>query len=200
MPKHAQQERRRYLVALPLIALAAGLTAAFLWPASGPHVPLGDTLGTGPPSGLQVPSRGRPLLPRAVFQPQRQSPLKATTGATERLTVMKEHRKVPVPAVASGSPQAIAMAILKARGWGSQYGCLAAIIGHESGWDITATNPGTGAYGLPQALPGSKMSTAGAGWQTSATVQLTWMVNYYIAPVYKTPCDAWAFWQGHGYY
>jgi hypothetical protein len=99
--------------------------------------------------------------------------------------------------VSSGSPQEIAEQVLAAAGWGGQWSCLNSIITRESGWNVTAENPGSGAYGLPQALPGSKM---GPGWQDSAYVQLHWVVDEYIPSAYGTPCGAWAFWQAHGWY
>lgn len=104
------------------------------------------------------------------------------------------------PPVPQGSAQRIAQSLLNSKGWGSQYGCLAAIINYESGWNIHATNPYSGAYGIPQALPGSKMSVAGSDWQTSAYTQLKWMIDYYIGPVYGTPCQAWSYELAHGSY
>ena len=106
----------------------------------------------------------------------------------------------PPVQVPQGSEQQIAQALLNAKGWGSQYGCLAAIINFESGWNVYASNPYSGAYGIPQALPGSKMSVAGPDWQTSAYTQLKWMIDYYIGPVYGTPCAAWSHEQAVGSY
>lgn len=106
----------------------------------------------------------------------------------------------PSPPVSSGSAQQIAMSLLNAHGWGSQFGCLNAIIDVESGWNVTATNPYSGAYGIPQALPGSKMAVAGADWQTSAYTQLKWMIDDYIGPVYGSPCSAWSHEQAVGSY
>ena len=63
---------------------------------------------------------------------------------------------------------------------------------HESGWRVNATNPYTGAYGIPQALPGSKMATVGPDWQTNPATQITWGLNY-IQGRYGTPCNAWGF-------
>ena len=68
----------------------------------------------------------------------------------------------------------------------------------ESGWRTNAANP-SGAYGIPQALPGSKMSSAGPDWQTNAETQIKWGLGY-IAARYDTPCGAWSFWQAHNYY
>jgi len=92
-------------------------------------------------------------------------------------------------AVASGSPQQIAQALLAAAGWGGQWICFDDIVNRESGWDVTAINPGTGAYGLGQALPGSKMQPYGADWATDAATQLRWMMAY-IADTYGSPCAA----------
>jgi uncharacterized protein YabE (DUF348 family) len=91
--------------------------------------------------------------------------------------------------------KAIARTMLAARGWSDQYSCLAALWGKESAWRVTAANP-SGAYGIPQALPGSKM---GPGWRTSAKVQISWGLSY-IADRYDTPCGAWSYWQSHNYY
>ena len=68
--------------------------------------------------------------------------------------------------------------------------CLTLLWNHESGWRIDATNASSGAYGIPQALPGNKMATAGPNWQTDARTQITWGLDY-IAGVYGTPCGAW---------
>lgn len=99
-----------------------------------------------------------------------------------------------------GSAQEDAQQLLDADGWGGQFGCLASIINVESGWNVYATNPSSGAYGIPQALPGYKMSVAGPDWQNSAYTQLNWMINYYIKPDYGDPCGAWAHEQADGWY
>jgi uncharacterized protein YabE (DUF348 family) len=102
-----------------------------------------------------------------------------------------------VATVSPGSAQAIAQKLVKARGWSStQFDCLVTLWNHESGWRVHAGNPSSGAYGIPQALPGSKM---GPGWQDDATVQITWGLGY-IANRYGTPCGAWSVWQGQGWY
>ncbi|WP_456243338.1 aggregation-promoting factor C-terminal-like domain-containing protein [Streptomyces radicis] len=80
-----------------------------------------------------------------------------------------------------------------------QYTCFSAIVQHESGWDYTATNPSSGAYGLMQALPGSKMASAGADWQTNPATQISWGLNY-MDDRYGSPCGAWEFWQANNWY
>jgi hypothetical protein len=95
-------------------------------------------------------------------------------------------------AVASpGSAQAIAADMVAARGWGSeQFDCLVALWNKESGWRVNASNASSGAYGIPQALPGSKMASVGGDWQTNAATQITWGLNY-ISGSYGSPCGAW---------
>lgn len=80
-----------------------------------------------------------------------------------------------------------------------QFQCFSNIIERESGWNYTAQNPSSGAYGLVQALPGSKMASAGADWQTNPATQITWGLGY-ISGRYGTPCGAWAHSQRVGWY
>ncbi|SEF80126.1 Transglycosylase SLT domain-containing protein [Actinacidiphila yanglinensis] len=80
-----------------------------------------------------------------------------------------------------------------------QYMCFSNIVTRESGWNYTATNASSGAYGLVQALPGSKMASAGADWQTNPATQIKWGLNY-MNSRYGSPCDAWQFWQVNHYY
>jgi hypothetical protein len=102
---------------------------------------------------------------------------------------------VPSP----GSAQAIALGILTAEGMGNdQYSCLVSLWNRESHWRVDAENP-DGAYGIPQALPGSKMASAGPDWQTNATTQIMWGLGY-IKARYGTPCGAWAHSQATGWY
>ena len=101
--------------------------------------------------------------------------------------------------VSSGSAQQIAAGMVSARGWSSdQFSCLVSLWNKESGWRTNAANP-SGAYGIPQALPGSKMASAGSDWQTSARTQISWGLGY-IAGVYGSPCSAWAHSQATNWY
>jgi cell wall-associated NlpC family hydrolase len=77
-----------------------------------------------------------------------------------------------------------------------QYSCLVQLWEHESGWRVNAENPSSGAYGIPQALPGSKMATTGSDWKTNATTQIMWGLEYIKKrPDYGSPCAAWDKWQ-----
>lgn len=99
-----------------------------------------------------------------------------------------------------GTAKAIAADMVAARGWGSgEFDCLVALWNKESGWNVYAMNPSSGAYGIPQSLPGSKMATAGADWQTNPATQITWGLGY-IQARYGTPCGAWAHSQSVGWY
>jgi hypothetical protein len=136
----------------------------------------------------------RKLLQAPITQLQRngtKAPPPASTGSSS-----------PTPSsgpivVDPNSAQGIAQKMVAARGWSdSDFSCLVTMWDHESGWRVNATNPYTGAYGIPQALPGSKMATVGPDWQTNPATQITWGLNY-IQGRYGTPCNAWAFWNSH---
>ncbi|MBM7505028.1 lytic transglycosylase domain-containing protein [Agromyces aurantiacus] len=99
-----------------------------------------------------------------------------------------------------GSAQAYAAGAVAARGWPStEFDCLVALWNKESGWRVNAYNASSGAYGIPQALPGSKMATAGADWETNAATQIEWGLGY-IQGRYGTPCGAWGHSQSVGWY
>lgn len=95
--------------------------------------------------------------------------------------------------------QAYAKQLLASRGWGNEWGSFNALVMSESGWDVHATNPQSGAYGIPQSLPGSKMASAGSDWRTNGDTQLQWMMGY-IADRYGDPNKAWSFHQKNNWY
>lgn len=96
--------------------------------------------------------------------------------------------------------QATARGMLAGYGWGDdQFSCLVSLWNKESGWNYRAYNSGSGAYGIPQALPGSKMSSAGADWETNAGTQIAWGFGY-ISGRYGSPCNAWGHSQSVGWY
>jgi hypothetical protein len=100
----------------------------------------------------------------------------------------------------SSDPQAIAQALLPKFGFAtSQMSCLIPLWMGESGWRVNAENSSSGAYGIPQALPGSKMASAGADWQTNPATQIAWGYGY-IAGRYGSPCGAWGHSQSAGWY
>jgi Transglycosylase SLT domain len=91
--------------------------------------------------------------------------------------------------------QAMARQIVAA----GQFQCFSNIVDHESSWNYQAVNASSGAYGLFQALPGSKMSSVGADWQTNPATQIKWGLNY-MNSRYGSPCEAWSFWQANHWY
>jgi hypothetical protein len=107
---------------------------------------------------------------------------------------------VNLPPPDPGTAQRIAYDMLSQFGWapGTYFSCLDNIWSRESGWRYNAENA-SGAYGIPQALPGSKMASAGADWQTNPATQIKWGLGY-IQGRYGDPCKAWAFWQANGFY
>jgi nucleoid-associated protein YgaU len=124
----------------------------------------------------------------------------AAKKAAAEAKVKAEAAKKKPAAKHSGTPKQIAEAMLSKFGWSSsQFSCLEPLWNRESGWDITAYNAGSGAYGIPQALPGSKMASAGPDWQGSAYTQVKWGLGY-IKDVYGSPCGAWAHEEDTGWY
>ena len=91
--------------------------------------------------------------------------------------------------------QAMAKAVVAS----DQWTCFSNIVNHESTWNYKAVNPSSGAYGLFQALPGTKMSSAGADWQTYPATQIKWGLQY-MEGRYGSPCGAWSFWQANHWY
>ncbi|MEV5281669.1 transglycosylase SLT domain-containing protein [Streptomyces sp. NPDC051994] len=81
----------------------------------------------------------------------------------------------------------------------AQFAAFSKIVSHESGWNHTATNSSSGAYGLVQALPASKMASAGADWKTNPATQIKWGLDY-MNSRYGSPVGAWNFWQAHHWY
>jgi hypothetical protein len=81
----------------------------------------------------------------------------------------------------------------------AQFQCFSNIVDHESGWNMNAVNASSGAYGLFQALPASKYSSAGSDWQTNPATQIKWGLNY-MDSRYGSPCEAWSFWQANSWY
>jgi hypothetical protein len=96
----------------------------------------------------------------------------------------------------SGSPQQIARQMIHNS---TQFQCFSHIVSRESGWNHRAVNAGSGAYGLVQALPGTKMASAGADWRTNPATQIKWGLSY-MDSRYGSPCAAWSFWQAHNWY
>jgi len=134
---------------------------------------------------------GSLATPAAPTPPHRITAPVHHTSAAPRPTAAPT---TPAPTASYGSPQADAQAV-----FGAQAGCADNIIVRESGWNVHARNPYSGAYGLPQSLPAGKMASAGADWYSDPLTQLRWMKSY-VDATYGGACRAWSFWQGHHSY
>ena len=99
-----------------------------------------------------------------------------------------------------GTPKEIAKNLLSDHGWSeSQFSCLESLWNKESRWRVTADNPSSSAYGIPQALPGNRMAAYGKDWRTNPVTQIKWGLDY-IEDRYGSPCSAWAHSQAKGWY
>ncbi|MET9619417.1 MULTISPECIES: transglycosylase SLT domain-containing protein [unclassified Streptomyces] len=126
----------------------------------------------------------------------RVSDRKKTVAASAAVLLAASGAVLGTTASASAaSPQEIAKKIVPA----GQYQAFSKIVEHESGWNFTATNSSSGAYGLVQALPASKMASAGSDWKTNPATQIKWGLNY-MNERYGSPNAAWSFWQANGWY
>jgi hypothetical protein len=124
----------------------------------------------------------------------------AAKAAAQRQAAQQQAAQPQAASAPSGSPQQIAEQMLSEFGWSSgQFSCLQPLWDHESGWNPYARNPSSGAYGIPQALPGSRMASAGGDWQSNPATQIRWGLSY-IQGSYGSPCGAWAHEQSDGWY
>jgi len=112
----------------------------------------------------------------------------------------RSQARTALAARASADPRSVARAMLGDFGWGEgQFGCLDSLWMKESGWSTSASNSSSGAYGIPQSLPGSKMSSAGSDWQSNPATQIKWGLGY-IQERYGSPCAAWGHSQATNWY
>jgi hypothetical protein len=205
----AKRRRRRQIrtltvaTAASVLVIAAGVVVETKW--SGENVNPAAAALAGIPSShvatllenerqqmIMVASMSKSVslvgLP-AVAQIQVQAPKSSGSAPT-----------VVLPPVDPGSAQATAEAMMPSFGFSvsGQFGCLDDLWNQESGWRWDAENA-SGAYGIPQALPGDKMASAGADWETNPATQIKWGLGY-IQDVYGTPCSAWDHEEADGWY
>lgn len=204
-PKHAHlkeapRKAARNVVVLSSLALAVtGLSVAAGVAGDGATAPApsaADVNGAASASGSEVPvaAERAPVLSRDDRRPQA-DPTKSAGLAESRTSAMTEVRRL-----SESDPKDIARALLAEFGFSSdQFGCLDSLWTRESGWRWDADNPSSSAYGIPQALPGSKMASAGADWATNPATQIRWGLGY-IRDRYGSPCSAWGHSESHNWY
>ncbi|GGJ12020.1 transglycosylase SLT domain-containing protein [Streptomyces brasiliensis] len=132
---------------------------------------------------------------RRIASPKKALAAAAVAAATAGMALTSVPAQAATPTSAS-SAQAIAHKMIPDA---AQFNAFSKIVEHESGWNHTATNASSGAYGLVQALPGSKMASAGADWKTNPATQIKWGLDY-MNTRYGSPVDAWNFWQTNHWY
>ncbi len=144
------------------------------------------------PVSKPAPPPAKPVAPPVVIKP-------APKPAPPKPAPPPAPRPAPttVIVVTPGGAQAIAKSLMPAYGWNttSEFSCLVRLWNGESGWRWNATNPSSGAYGIPQAWPANRMATAGADWKTNPRTQIRWGMGY-IKARYGTPCAALSAWLG----
>ena len=182
-------------VAATGIAVSSGIVIKDQAPADSASASLASAVAAHPDVQAQVDLSDRTVSAsrsdrRSSVDPVKASALDQNSGGqatkTEDLT--------------SQDPRTIARALLPEFGFDdSQFSCLDPLWTGESGWDVHADNPASSAYGIPQALPGEKMASAGPDWQNNAETQIRWGLGY-IQSRYGTPCSALSFKQGHNWY
>jgi hypothetical protein len=149
------------------------------------------------------PTAGRPAVDLGDRTPvTSRSDRRTSVDATKKRTLNQDSggQVTQTEDLTTRDPRSIARALLPRFGFSSdQFSCLDALYVSESGWDVHADNPTSSAYGIPQALPGSKMASAGPDWANNAATQIRWGLGY-IRSSYGTPCSAWAFKQSHQWY
>ena len=137
---------------------------------------------------------------------QRQQAVKkqrAAAAAAKKKAAADRSRRIRALGYRPGTtdPRDIARQIMASKyGWGAdQFRCYDKLVVSESNWRVDALNPSSGAYGIPQSLPADKMASAGSDWRTNPATQITWALGY-IKQRYGSPCEAWSFKRGHGWY
>jgi hypothetical protein len=154
----------------------------------------GGASATGSPSAQPTSP-----VPSATATPTTPAAKPTTTAPTPKQTTTT---RAAVPAGCSSyhGNQLTACQLLPSFGFStSEMSALVPMWNKESSWDETAENPSSGAYGIPQALPGTKMATAGSDWRTNPATQIKWGLGY-IKSVYGSPSAAWSFWQNNNWY
>jgi hypothetical protein len=130
---------------------------------------------------------------------ERAAARRAARRAAAQQAAARRAAATPATQLPSGTPRRIAELMLGQYGWAGQFSCLSALWAEESSWSVYAQNPSSGAYGIPQALPGSKMASAGADWRSDAATQISWGLGY-IRAMYGSPCAAWDHEEAAGWY
>ncbi|HET7027202.1 MAG TPA: transglycosylase SLT domain-containing protein [Candidatus Limnocylindrales bacterium] len=139
---------------------------------------------------------GSTLKPQAKPKPKP----KATVRVAPKAVVRTPRKAAPKPVARTTVPSVTtARSYARSRIGSTQFSCLDKLWTKESHWNPRAYNRSSGAYGIPQALPGSKMATVAGDWRYNPLTQVRWGLRY-IAGRYGTACSAWHHSQATGWY
>jgi hypothetical protein len=180
--------------------LRTGLAVVGSLLALSPVIPAGDIAAAAPLSSFSIAGSTDDLAAYRQSLLSKQTVAIEVTNAT--IKALHEQRVQELGyEPATTDPREIARQIMANKySWGSdQFACYNSIIMRESKWIVSADNPHSSAYGIPQALPGKKMAAFGADWRTNPATQIRWGLDY-VHDRYGTPCGAWSFKRGHGWY
>lgn len=180
--------------------LRAGLAAFGALVALSPVIPAGDIAAAAPLSSVSITDSPDDLAAyRQALLSKQTVAIEVTNATIKALHALRVQELGYEPATTD--PREIARQIMANKySWGEdQFRCYDSIIMRESRWIVSADNPHSSAYGIPQALPGKKMASFGADWRTNPATQIRWGLDY-VHDRYGTPCRAWSFKRGHGWY
>jgi hypothetical protein len=162
-----------------------------------PPTPGGERLAAIQKAADARADKRRAIEKRRKAEARRQAEARAAAARAARERASRSATRTTF----SGDARGIARQIAASQyGWGDgEFACLNSLWAKESGWNYQATNPSSGAYGIPQALPGSKMGAYGSDWRTNPATQIKWGLHY-IDGRYGSPCSAWSTAQSKGWY
>ena len=191
LPPHIAA-RRQLGSLLALSVLAGSASLAITTAAASPSMAL-------PSSAATLAAVAHPAAALTELNESRMN--RAISRTIERASIataqVETSEKAAAVAAAQDDPQGVARRVMGEYGFGAdQFGCLQQLWTGESNWNYAAQNAASGAYGIPQALPASKMASAGADWRTNPETQIRWGLGY-IKAAYGTPCGALGFWNSH---
>jgi hypothetical protein len=204
VPKHRSAPPRRVRTGARSAVYYSGVAVV----ATGLSVSAGVFAESGAADSVVNLSAGTGHLSEAALAAREQTASRSTGDRRQQADSLKSAALADATGVAvtrtedltQADPKTLAKALMPLYGLAtSQFDCVDNIWEHESRWNVHADNPYSSAYGIPQALPGSKMSSAGPNWENSAETQIRWGLNY-IKERYGSACSAWSFKQSHGWY
>jgi Transglycosylase SLT domain len=190
------------VTAVAALATAFGASAAVLEPTtSQARVHTAAPAAQPPSTARMAATAAEHQRTAAVRATQKRLRAKAATSAHSAHVARQRASRSAQRAVAVHHPRRVARQIAAGRyGWHNrQFDCLSSLWQKESRWNHRARNRSSGAYGIPQALPGSKMATKGADWRRNPVTQITWGLSY-VKGRYGSPCRAWAHSRATGWY